>query len=155
MWPLVVIVLDPVGDLVVCFIERHEIMLPHALFFEASEKSLDHAVLFRRVRCHVPLLQSILRHRRMKAFRTEHKTMDIRNDLFSHQRILEGSRRDPCLPRLQELPTDQIVVGTVNHHRQATPAVHFREKMSHIDRPAAVCLRSDASLALHRWERLL
>jgi hypothetical protein len=72
MWPFMVVVIAPVRDLVVRFVERREIVLPDALFLEAPKESLNHAVLFRRVRCYILLLQAILRHRFMKSLRTNH-----------------------------------------------------------------------------------
>ena len=134
-------------------------MQPNALLLEAPKKSLNHALLFRRVRRYILLMKLIFRHRFMKSLQTKdksivrsnHKTMHIRNDLLPNQRIFQSSCRDSCLARSRELSADQISVTTVDCCHQVAPAIFFREKMRHIDRPATIDLRRRAFPPLYPW----
>ena len=106
MRPLLVVVIDPVSDLVVRLVEGLEALLPDALLLEAPEESLDHSVLFRGIRCDVLLGQLIPRYRLMESFRAEHKTVVRTNhqwlpagqDLLSDQRVFQRARGDAGLP---------------------------------------------------------
>jgi hypothetical protein len=57
MRPLKIVMINPVRDLIVRFIERNKIILPNAFLLEAPEESLDHAILLRRIRCYILLEQ--------------------------------------------------------------------------------------------------
>ena len=65
----------PVGNLGIRFIERNEIMLPNAFLLEAPKKSLNHAVLFRRVWRNILLMNPIFRHCFIKSLGLEHKAI--------------------------------------------------------------------------------
>lgn len=157
MRSLEIVMINPIGDLVVRFVKRHEIMLPDALLLEAPKESLDHAVLFRRIRRYVLLVKMIFCYCLVKPFRTKHKSvvgpdhkpMHIRNDVLPDQGILQSPGRDPCLSGPGKPPADKISVGTVDYRHQMTPAVMSGEKVRHVDRPATVGLRRDTLHAFH------
>ena len=108
MRPLIVVVIDPVGDFIVRLVESHEIMLPRTFFLEAPIKSLDHAVLFRRVGRYILLMKMIFRHRLVKPLGakhesvvgSDHKAMHIRNDLLPDQGILNAPATGEAMAEL-------------------------------------------------------
>ena len=159
MGSLEIVVINPISDFVVCLIKRNEIMLPHTFLFETSKESLNHAVLFRRVRRYILLIKPIFRHCFVKPLRTKdksvvgsnHKTMHLRHDLLPNQRIFQSSGRDSRLAGSREPPTYQISVITVDYCHQVAPTILFCEKMRHIDRPAAIGLWRDAFAPLYPW----
>jgi len=157
MGSLEIVMINPIGNLIVRLVKRHEIMLPDALLLEAPEESLDHAVLLRRIRRYVLLVKMIFCYCLVKPFRTKHKSvvgpdhkpMHIRNDVLPDQGILQRPGRDPCLPGPGKPPADKISVGTVDYRNQVAPAVLSGEKVRHVDRPAAVRLRRDTLHPFH------
>jgi len=157
MRPCIVVVINPVRDLVVGFIERREIVVPNALFLEAPEESFDHAILFWRIRGYILLLQAILLYRFMKTLRakhkaivrSDHKTMNIGYYTFANERILQGAGRNPRLAGSRESPTDQVSIAAVDHCTQMAPAILLREQMRHVDCPTAIGLRGNAFHAFH------
>lgn len=149
MQPLVVIVVDPIGDLIVYVVKRNEIMLPRTFFLKAPEKPLNHAVLFWRIKRYVLLLVSIFSHCLVKPLRAKHKpivgsnhkAMNIRNDLLPDQCILKHTNGDYCITGSGEPPdvvADPKSVETVDYCHQMAPAFLFREKMRNVDLLAAV-----------------
>ncbi len=68
MGSLEIVMINPIGNLVVGLVKRHKIILPDALFLEAPEESLDHAVLLRRIRRYVLLVKMIFCYCLVKTF---------------------------------------------------------------------------------------
>lgn len=156
MRPLLIVVIDPVSDPVVCLIEGLEDLLPDALLLEAPEESLDHSVLFRGIRCDVLLGQLVPRYRLMESFRAEHKAvvrsdhqwLPAGQDLLANQCVFQRSRRDAGLPGLRKPPSDQVSVTAIDDGDKMAPTVLLCEQMRHVDRPTAVDLCGNALEAL-------
>ncbi len=50
---------DPPADDFICLLDIFEVVMPDAFFFDRSEESFDHSVLFRGIGCDELLLESV------------------------------------------------------------------------------------------------
>jgi hypothetical protein len=57
------------------FLKRQKVFQPHAFFFQAPEKPLDHAVLFRRIRRNEFLRQAVIPAEIPESFTLKHKSV--------------------------------------------------------------------------------
>ena len=50
---------DPPADDIICLLDIFEVVMPDAFFFDRSEESFDHSVLFRGIGCDELLLEPV------------------------------------------------------------------------------------------------
>ncbi len=138
-------------------------MLPNALLFQATKKSLDDPVLLRGVRGDEPLRQSVVPTSCPKPPALEDQPV-----VAAHHRglagrpqgakagntgLLDRSLGFPGPTAQRKLPTQKFPIVTVDHPDQVGPAITTAVHMGQIHRPAAIASCGAAHGGFHARPR--